>query len=275
DSFFCGVPYGAVDVDRLLDSLTLAREEPGAPLELAVTEKGITALESLLFSKYQMFRNVYWHHTVRAATALFRRLVETALDAGVLGAEELLGRTDEELLGTLLRRVEGADAGGTGTRGEAASEPARRVGRLVPALVDRVLPKRCAELFGDELPADPGTWLQERPELARRLEARLGREWGLEDGVVLLDYPAYPAMLDLRLLMVRSGGEVRRLTSAGAEGLLDLPRLSRALHHSARVFRIFTLPATEARDPWPILELLRAPVADAETRLQDPRPICG
>ncbi|HKK07739.1 MAG TPA: HD domain-containing protein [Gemmatimonadota bacterium] len=272
DSFFCGVPYGAVDVDRLLDSLTLAREEPGAPLELAVTEKGITALESLLFSKYQMFRNVYWHHTVRAATALFRRLVESALEAGVLGPEELPGRTDEELLGTLLRRVEG-DGGGGGADHLAGGPPARHLGPLVRALVDRDLPKRCAELFGDELPADPGTWLQERPDLARRLEARLGREWGLEDGVVLLDYPAYPAMLDLRLLLVRSRGEVRRLTSAGAEGILDLPRLSRALHHSARVFRIFTLPAVGPRDAWPILELLRAPAAEAEARLEDPAPL--
>ena len=271
DSFFCGVPYGAVDVDRLLDSLTLAREEPGAPLELGVTEKGITALESLLFSKYQMFRNVYWHHTVRAATALFRRLVETALDTGVLGPEELPGRTDEELLGTLLRRVRGR--GEPGSAGEPGREPGRAVAGMVRALVDRCLPKRCAELFGDELPAEPGTWLQDRPDLARRLEARLGREWGLGDGVVLLDYPAYPEMLDLRLLLVRGGGEVRRLTSAGAEGLLDLPRLSRALHHSARVFRIFTLPATEPRDAWPILELLQAPASEAEARLEENRPL--
>ena len=32
DSLFCGVPYGAVDVDRLLEALTLARETSGAPL---------------------------------------------------------------------------------------------------------------------------------------------------------------------------------------------------------------------------------------------------
>ena len=47
DSLFCGVPYGAVDVERLLESLTLARESAGSPLEVAVTEKGLSALESL------------------------------------------------------------------------------------------------------------------------------------------------------------------------------------------------------------------------------------
>ncbi len=264
DSLFCGVPYGAVDVDRLLDSLTLAREASEAPLELAVTEKGITALESLLFSKYQMFRNVYWHHTVRAASGLFRRLVESALESGVLGPEELPGRTDEELLGLLRHRVDGEERG----RGTGAD-----VRGLVAALVDRDLPKRCVELFGDELPADTPTWVQERPDLTRRLEERLAREWGLEPGVVLLDYPSYPAMLDLRLLLVRGRGEVRRLTSAGAEGILDLPRLSRALHHSARVLRVFTLPATQPRRAGPLLEILEAPPLEAEARLEEERPI--
>ena len=55
DSLFCGVPYGAVDVDRLLDSLTLARESASDPLEVAVTEKGISALESLMFAQRR------WH----------------------------------------------------------------------------------------------------------------------------------------------------------------------------------------------------------------------
>jgi uncharacterized protein len=47
-----------------------------------VHEKGVAALESLLFAKYQMFRNVYWHHAVRAATVLYKRVVADALAAG-------------------------------------------------------------------------------------------------------------------------------------------------------------------------------------------------
>ena len=38
---------------------------------VAIAEKGLSALESLLFAKYQMYRNVYWHHAVRAATCMF------------------------------------------------------------------------------------------------------------------------------------------------------------------------------------------------------------
>ena len=282
DAFFCGVPYGAVDVDRLIESVTLARERPDAPLEVAVTEKGITALESLLFSKYQMFRNVYWHHTVRAATAAFRRLVENALRAGLLGREELPGRTDEELMNLLDRREgEGAagddSAGRDGCRGEDASadRAMEQVRLLHGALTHRRLPKRCAELFGDELPDGLGRWMQTRPELVRRLEARLAREWGLEDGAVLLDYPAYPKMLELDLLLVRRDGEVQRLTSAGEEGLIDLPRLSQRLHHSARVFRVFTAPERTRRDPGPVMELLEAPADQVAARLDEDRPLYG
>ena len=57
DARMCGVPYGTVDVDRLLSSLTLVEVGPGR-YEVGVHEKGISALESLLFAKYQMYRNV-------------------------------------------------------------------------------------------------------------------------------------------------------------------------------------------------------------------------
>src|SRR3989338_1205238 len=70
DARMCGVPYGTVDVDRLLDSLVLVGPA-GRRSTVGVHERGISALESLLFAKYQMHRNVYWHHAVRSATAMF------------------------------------------------------------------------------------------------------------------------------------------------------------------------------------------------------------
>ena len=82
----CGVPYGAVDVDRLLASLTLVEARRRAAARSGVHEKGISALESLLFAKYQMYRNVYWHHAVRSATCMFKRAVRAAVADGVLDA---------------------------------------------------------------------------------------------------------------------------------------------------------------------------------------------
>ncbi|MGE0555603.1 MAG: HD domain-containing protein, partial [Gemmatimonadales bacterium] len=71
DARACGVPYGRLDVDRLLAALTIVEWSDGRR-EVGVMEKGISALESMLFAKYQMYRNVYWHHAVRSATCMFK-----------------------------------------------------------------------------------------------------------------------------------------------------------------------------------------------------------
>lgn len=271
DSLFCGVPYGAVDVERLLESLTLARETEGAPLEVAVTEKGISALESLLFAKYQMFRNVYWHHAVRAATVAFRRLVEGALDTGLLDREELAGPTDEELLARLAGRMSDGTVGGA-----ADASTAGVLHELLDGLTQRRLPKRALELYGDELPSDLAAWIPGRRDLVRRVEDRLAVDLGRRPGEVLVDYPANPRMLDLRLLLVRRRGEVQRLTSSGEEGLIDLPRIGRALHHTTRVLRVFTLGrAVPVADPRPLLDLFRMSELEAEARLAEDTPLGG
>ena len=70
DSLHAGVPYGRnFDQGRLIGSLCL--NEAGDAL--AISEKGKTAAEMLVFARYVMFSEVYWHHGVRAATAMLQR----------------------------------------------------------------------------------------------------------------------------------------------------------------------------------------------------------
>ncbi len=70
DSLHAGVPYGRnFDQSRLIQSLCLNAEGDG----LAITDKGKTAAEMMVFARYVMFSEVYWHHTVRAATAMLQR----------------------------------------------------------------------------------------------------------------------------------------------------------------------------------------------------------
>ena len=269
DALFCGVPYVTVDVDRLLTALTLAREHDDEPLELAVREKGISALETLLFSKYQMFRNVYWHHAVRAATVTFVRLIRAALETGLLSREDLAGPSDEELLALIANRIERVSAG-PGTDPESTLG---RVVKLLAAIIDRRLPKRLVELTGDQLPDRVSSWPSHRSDLVAALEQRMAQEWGLAEGSVMLDYPSYPGMLELNLLLVRKDGVVRRLTTLGQRGLIDLSRLGRSLHHSARVLRIFSFDACAPRDPKPVLSLIEASEEEVEARLASGEPL--
>lgn len=70
DSLHSGVPYGKnFDSQRLISSLCL--NEQGD--RVAITPKGKTAAELMVFARYVMFSEVYWHHAVRSATAMFQR----------------------------------------------------------------------------------------------------------------------------------------------------------------------------------------------------------
>ena len=70
DSLHAGVPYGQhFDQQRLIGSLCLNAAGDG----LAITDKGRTAAEMMVFSRYVMFSEVYWHHAVRAGTAMLQR----------------------------------------------------------------------------------------------------------------------------------------------------------------------------------------------------------
>jgi HD superfamily phosphohydrolase len=72
DSLHAGVPYGRhFDQERLLASLCL----DGRGETLAITAKGRTAAELMVFARYVMFSEVYWHHAVRAATAMLQRAI--------------------------------------------------------------------------------------------------------------------------------------------------------------------------------------------------------
>jgi uncharacterized protein len=258
DAMFCGVPYGSVDVDRLLHALTLLRDPETGEMEVGIHEKGISALESLLFGKYQMFRNVYWHHAVRAATALYKRVVETAVELGAIDVGEAVGRTDEGFLALLEERCEGRP------------EPAlRRVaGQWLPALRERRLPKRAAEVPGEALRELAGeAWLVD-PSLRRRIETALAAELELAPGEAFLDYPEKARMMDLDLLLRHRDGSVGRLGESGRAGLIDLPRVAGDLYRSARVLRLFT---TERRRVAPerLMRLIDMDRDGLERRLAD------
>ncbi len=218
DARNCGVPYGMLDVDRLLASLTLIERDDGGR-EIGVHEKGVSALESLLFAKYQMYRNVYWHHAVRSATCMFKRAVRATVAAGHIDAAALAEATDDSLA-TLLE--------------------SRDLTGLARALRERRLFKRALDLPASEVPDDMPSWLWEDPERVEEAENRLAAELGLAAGDVLIDYPARSAMLGVDLPLLTRGGEVERLTDQGRRGQLGLPQIAEELYRSARRFRIFT-----------------------------------
>ena len=101
DAYFCGVPYGTQDLDFALSRLIPIGEDG-----IALAATGISAVENVLFSKYLMYRAVYWHRTVRVATAMIKKGLYQALTGGLLTPEELYGHNDESFYGEFRSRPE-------------------------------------------------------------------------------------------------------------------------------------------------------------------------
>lgn len=253
DALMCGVPYGEIDVDRLLHSLTLVLHPESGRTVIGVSEKGLSALESLLFAKYQMYRNVYWHHAVRSATAMYKRLVEEAVGSGAIAVRELAAYSDEALLHRLEERHPSA---------------------LLQALRERHLYKRAFECASAELGSDAAEWLAADRTLTVAAENAMARELGLAPGELLLDYPEKTQMLDLDLPVVRRNGEVRRLTGEGLVGAINLPLLSDQLYRSARWLRVFVARPV-ALDRKRLLRFAHLPAEEVRDRVAQGRPLLG
>jgi len=224
DAKMCGVPYGVIDVDRLLTSLTISTD--GVQLH----PKGFAALESLLFAKYQMYRNVYWHHAVRSATAMFKRLVRRAIAARQVKPEDIAVATDDGLSHELLQ----CDQTG-----------------LARALRERRLAKRALDIPATELPAETHDWPSRDPDLLERVEERLAREVGLRPDQLFLDFPSKPDMFDVSLPGL---------------GTLGLPRVAAELHRAAQRLRVFVCEPKEV-PARPVIELVTLPREEVAARL--------
>jgi HD superfamily phosphohydrolase len=105
DSLHCGVPYGRnYDKNRLIQSLVLNAAGDG----LALSSKGKTAAELMVFARYVMFGEVYWHHAVRAATCMFARGFYEIRHR--LTLRSLLLGTEAEVIATLRHEARGTAA---------------------------------------------------------------------------------------------------------------------------------------------------------------------
>jgi HD superfamily phosphohydrolase len=242
DARMCGVPYGTVDVDRLLHSLALVDGPRGRAIGLH--EKGVSALESLLFAKYQMYRNVYWHHAVRSATVMFKRVVRDAIAGGRLTPAWIAHSTDEALM-EALRALPDAP--------------------LAERLRRRRLYKRAVDVPATEVPAAAGGWIADAPDLAAAVEDRLAAEHGLRSGELLLDFPRKPEML---------AGDVPVLTRRGevSPARLGIQQVADELHTAARRLRVYVAaPVTVTAED--LLGLVEGTAEDVQARLAGDRPL--
>jgi HD superfamily phosphohydrolase len=134
DGFFTGAEYAKVDYHRLTSSLEVSKNR------LALNRSALNSLESMLISRYEMFKAVYFHKTVRSAEVMLMHSMTAADEAlGLTDTSSLhnyLGLTDEATLERLCALGDGKQT----FAGKMARDYRER--RLLKSVYEKFLHKR-------------------------------------------------------------------------------------------------------------------------------------
>jgi HD superfamily phosphohydrolase len=199
----------------------LSRLHPHHERGLDIDSRGIPGLESLLFSKYLMYRSVYWHRAVRSATEMVKKALLGALENRIVAAEELYNLDDQGLF-TLAGQ------------------------RDYPlfTLLDSVKSGRLFSIAA-EIPFEEKTHhkllnlserLQMEKSLAGELSAFLGKH--LEGDALIIDLPE-PVSFECGLFVTDENCFFSEGSSAFKSSLVD------AFVKSLRIIRVFVSPVFE------------------------------
>jgi len=96
DGFFTGVEYGKVDYNRIINSFRVTNND-----SLALDTSSFYSFESMIISRYEMFRAVYFHKTVRSAEVMLLHsllLSSKILNLSKISLADYLKLTDDSIL---------------------------------------------------------------------------------------------------------------------------------------------------------------------------------
>ena len=83
DSLMTGAKYGIYDLEWIINALAVDETAD----RIYVTARGLHAVEEYLQARYYMFRQVYFHRTLRSAEAVLRSALRRALELTTAGEE--------------------------------------------------------------------------------------------------------------------------------------------------------------------------------------------
>ncbi|MCL5788611.1 MAG: HD domain-containing protein [Candidatus Marsarchaeota archaeon] len=180
DSHFTGVPYGRVDHRRLIEGMSVHEDD------LVVNQNSVSALEQFIIARYEMFKAVYYHRTVRASELMFSHVFSVfAEDIGIhpsMSPDEYLELDDGYVWSKLaqLSRMDHAD------------HEKKEAAQLFRALSERRLLKSCYEATRHE--ADPQGRLLTNSKVLNALVSSIAEEARVPESGVFIDSPTLPAI---------------------------------------------------------------------------------
>ena len=99
DGYFTGAEHAKIDHNRLTYSLDVFKDQ------LALDKSALVNFETMMISRYQMFKAVYFHKTVRAGEVMLLEAMDLArneLGLTSMNVDEFVKLTDDSILADLL-----------------------------------------------------------------------------------------------------------------------------------------------------------------------------
>ena len=184
DSYYTGVAYGVIDVERLIHNMKLEDN-------LILKSKGVQAAESMLLARYFMYPSVYQHHTTRIINSMFRRCLNQLFTEELINPENIYKYDDADLIITA-RSQEGF------------------IGNIIHRLDNRKLFKSVYSLKLDEL-ENPNAVFKIEPEKISAFELEISEDLDIPPEFVIVDVPDYPSFDEMKT-HVSSNGDLVNLS---------------------------------------------------------------
>ncbi|MEM4188425.1 MAG: HD domain-containing protein [Candidatus Hadarchaeum sp.] len=239
DSYYTGVEYGRIDINRLIQAMDVYGND------IAIDLKALYALEAFMIARYEMFLAVYYHHAVRAAEILLHKAMEYADEFIGLTSFANVGeflKMDDGYVATKLRELNPADFNDSEKRRQA--EKAKEIMKM---LDNRELLKVAYQRDVHVKDAYVAKLLSDK-NVRRQKEQEIARLAGVDSDDVVVDVPTldsipyYPREIDPMEIPVFT-------YSGGNKELVQLSRYSRlinVLKGYVDIIRVYTGPKHRA-----------------------------
>jgi len=182
DSYYAGVAYGIIDLERIIYGMKIIKGE------MVINRGSLEAVESLLISRNMMYQTVYRHHTKRIVESMFSEALNDLLENGKVGYDEFLLMDDIDLVYVL-----------------------RHSGGYSQDIMKRIDERRLFKIFFQEnLSAVNENFRKEMYENKHKIQERIADDYGIERGYLLLDTPE-SKMSEFMIKVEDSDGELRRI----------------------------------------------------------------
>lgn len=201
DSYYTGVAYGIIDVERLIYNMVLDKH-------LMLKRKGVQAAESMLLARYFMYPSVYQHHTTRKINSMFRRCLIKLFEMGMVDQDKIYQYDDVDIL-SMARAQDGY------------------IKDLMMRLDNRSIYKTVYSLKLDDV-REPQNIFKITDKKIKDIEGEISEDLGVDKDYIMLDIPEYPNFQEMSTIVTVNGHQEKLSNISSIVKALNVARFNHA-----------------------------------------------